>query len=113
MSYRCENCNAVHFGSQLKIVKEIRNVNYNNHYLKGSVPNSNRTPTYLDTTSGTEIVKEEKYCEKCYDNLKDREPKIRDKVAEIDVIVERSKKVVDNKAASDYDYFEMIGESFQ
>jgi hypothetical protein len=86
MSYRCDNCDKVHYGSELARESEIRNVNYNQSFLRFDRKENKKVPTYNQTFKGFECVKVDKLCEECYKKLSDVPPRISKEVKDVQFI---------------------------
>jgi len=80
MSYHCQECNKVHTGKELKIVKELREVNYK-HLIERPSRNPEEEPTYFlhNESTGKEVVRSLRVCDACYEVLKDNTPKYGEK----------------------------------
>jgi len=78
MGYRCQNpkCNKSYFGSLLKVVTQVRDVEYKKYFIKQNRQNDKKEYIFLDSAKGTEIVKENKYCDECYGLFKDINPSV-------------------------------------
>jgi len=76
MSYRCDRCDKVRYGSELARVAEIRNVTYNRYFLRFNKSERKKTEQYGASFKGVECVKTEKLCEVCYDKYKDSSPSV-------------------------------------
>lgn len=76
MSYHCQECNKVHTGKELKVVKELREVNYK-HLIEKPSRNPEEEPTYFlhNESKGQEVVTALRVCDSCYEVLKDNEPR--------------------------------------
>jgi hypothetical protein len=74
MSYRCQNCNKVHYGPALSLIKEIRDVEYQKFNIKYEFNRQEnaRSPkeVYVDSSMGTEIVSKINVCQTCYESNK-------------------------------------------
>jgi len=71
MSYRCNQCNEVYFGPELKHTVSIRPVTYNKCVFKFDRESGKKRPVLLETFTGTEIEQEKHYCPKCFEVVKD------------------------------------------
>jgi hypothetical protein len=74
MSYKCSKCSDVCFHSELKHVTKIRDVGYDQHILKYNKEAKKKDFIYSTTYNGWEIVNEERFCESCYEIVKDTDP---------------------------------------
>ena len=100
MSYKCDRCNTVRMGSELKYISKIRNVVYNKVFVKYDKRQNkeiiiNDTPYY-----GIESVTEEKLCENCYAKVKDTEPIVVGKTKYVDFV--GIKKKVELNSLNEY-----------
>ncbi len=69
MSYRCQECNSIHSGSENKKITKERNVFYD-YYSKKKDFNTHEEFEVLEKSfSGHEIVEEKKLCTACADSL--------------------------------------------
>jgi len=75
MSYRCQECNAVRYGSELKVIKEIKDVDYKYMIQKKSY-SAESEPSFIlvNESKGWEIRSEIKVCDACYQVMKDNVP---------------------------------------
>jgi hypothetical protein len=93
MSYKCDKCEKVRKGSEMKHVSEVRNVTYNKNFVRFD-RRDRKSVTYTDSSSnGTEIVVEQRLCEKCHDVLKDNPAKVSAETKYVDFIGEKRKEV--------------------
>lgn len=76
MSYRCDVCSSVRNGGELKLVAEVRNVNYDRSFMRFDRRDKKKVAKYDTTFKGSEIVEEERLCETCYEERKDYSPKV-------------------------------------
>jgi selenophosphate synthetase-related protein len=97
MSYHCDKCDAVHEGSELRVVTEVREVEYIKNIQKrigkGTVPV--RDPDGI--THGQEIVREVRCCTNCFNSIKDAEPIIITKQQKSVEYVAKPRKVVEEE----------------
>jgi hypothetical protein len=76
MSYRCDNCNGVHKGKELKRVAEAREVTYNKNFIKFNRRDNKKITQFDEAFTGTEYVREDKLCSGCFENTSDIPPVI-------------------------------------
>ena len=66
MSYKCDNCNNVHRGRQLKKAVEVRDVVYEKFYETNDYRTKEIQEVFVDRFTGREIAKERIYCQQCF-----------------------------------------------
>ena len=89
MSYRCDKCNAVRMGAELKYIAEVRDVIYNRVFVRFD-RKLNKEITRNDCSfNGVEIVTEERLCDNCYEQFKDNPPKVGNKPKYVDFVGEK------------------------
>jgi hypothetical protein len=93
MSYRCDICNEVRFGRELKRLSAIRKVRYNKYFKRFDRKEKKNVERYDSCTEGTEIVNEQRLCEKHYEELKDTEPRVIEPSKALSYIGEKKKEV--------------------
>ena len=76
MSYRCDRCNAVRDGAELKRISEVRNVEYSKVFIRVDRKTKKAVERVDSVYNGTESAAEEKLCEKCNELLMDTEPTV-------------------------------------
>ena len=72
MSYRCQECSAVHYGPANKVIREYRDTTYN-HFSTSKYKGEEKR-TFQFKTNGLDIVKELYLCDICAS--KPIEPKV-------------------------------------
>jgi len=83
MSYRCEKCDSIHKGSELKYISEVREVSYRQFVPKFDQKDRKKKPTFHQAHKGLEIVKEQKLCSKCHEEVGSSDPAISDKPKDV------------------------------
>ncbi len=101
MSYRCDRCDTVRAGSELKRVDEVREVTYTRNSLRFDRKTRKKTPMRDTSFYGTEVVAYEKLCEKCYDEFKDVPPRTNPKPKTVQFVGARKKFVKPTKDRRD------------
>ena len=99
MSYRCQECNKLHSGKELKVTKELRSVNYK-HLIEKISRDPNEEPSYFlhNESNGQEALSTSKVCSACYETLKDNEPKIREnKIVKVIVSKKEARRIKDKR----------------
>ena len=99
MSYRCQECDKVHTGKELKIIKELRSVNYK-HLIEKYSRNPEDEPTYFlhSESTGQEVLSSLKVCDSCYEELKENEPKFAEnKIVKTIVSKKEARKLKDKR----------------
>jgi hypothetical protein len=76
MSYRCDRCNAIREGAELKRISEVRNVEYSKVFVRVDRKTKKAVERVDSVYNGIEAAAEEKLCEKCNEQLMDVEPKV-------------------------------------
>ena len=74
MSYRCQECNAVHHGKELRALREVRNVTYRRHTLRFDRESKKQKQIFREASNGFETVKEHRLCEECYGKISNEKP---------------------------------------
>jgi len=74
MSYKCDNCKEIRYGTELKHVAEIRNVVYTRVFERFDRRQNKVVSNYDASFNGTEIVKEKRLCEKCHKEIENTTP---------------------------------------
>jgi len=92
MSYRCDNCSKIREGSELKRIAEVREVTYNRSFLRFDRREKKKIAKFTGSFTGTECVKEERLCEKCYNDLKDNPPKIVNRSKRVDFVGQEKRR---------------------
>lgn len=65
MSYHCQKCDAIHEGSELKVITKIRNVDYERYILKFDKASRESKPQFDIVTKGWEPVEILRVCNEC------------------------------------------------
>jgi len=95
MSYRCENCNSVHKGSELKYISKVREVSYRQFVPKFDKKDKKKKPTFHQEHKGMEIVKEQKLCSKCHEKVESSSPSISDKPKDVNYFTTNYTRIED------------------
>lgn len=86
MSYRCVRCNKIKTGGSLTRVAEIRNVNYDRFILRFDKRERRKLEKFDKGFTGIEYVREEKLCDSCYEEYKDKPPIVDNKLKKVDFV---------------------------
>ena len=101
MSYRCDKCNCVRYGKELTRSDEIRNVTYNRMFKSFNRKERKEVSIFNEAFKGTEIVKQERLCEKCFEEVKDLPPKTSIKDKTVEFFVKKPKREYGNSNKPD------------
>jgi len=91
MSYRCDSCNEVRYGSELKIVTAARNVKYSHYFSKFDKVEKKTRYIFDKSFTGWEIINEGRFCPSCYEELKDKPPEIQD-TKDVKFLIKKNQK---------------------
>ena len=97
MSYRCESCNSVHEGSELKYVSEVREVNYRQFVPKFDKKDRKKKPSFHKAHKGFEIAKELKLCSKCHEEKGSSDAMVSDKPKDVNYFTRHFKRTETTK----------------
>jgi len=78
MSYRCQNCNAVHYGAANKVITKEREVTYDHCFIKKFKQQGEQKEVQQSVfkSQGREIAEELLLCDTCTEHVATNEPKI-------------------------------------
>jgi len=92
MSYKCDKCNTVRYGSELKITSDVRKVNYIKSIPQFDRKENRMSSRYDSTYTGTENVRELKLCEGCFEIFKDNTPRLSKQEKDVHFVGKRTDK---------------------
>lgn len=109
MSYICDRCSAVRYGSELKREDEVREVTYTRNTLRFDRNTKIKIPIMDTNFYGKEVVSYEKLCEKCYDEFKDVPPRISTKPKTVQFVGTKKKFVKSTETSQDDENLDFKG----